>query len=154
MTDTVDKATRSRIMSNIKSTNTKIEIAVRKALFAKGFRYKINDKTLPGKPDIVLPKYKAIIFVNGCFWHGHNCSKGKIPKSNIMFWQKKIKNNKKRDNLNIKLLNKQNWKVAIVWQCSLIGKRTLGIEKTVEQLEIWLNAQTPENIQIPILNKN
>ena len=84
-------------MSKISSKDTKPEILVRKFLFSKGFRYRINVKTLPGKPDIVLPKYKTIIFVNGCFWHGHNCKKGKLPSSNTDFWKEKISNNKSRD---------------------------------------------------------
>ena len=79
-------------MSKISSKDTKPEILVRKFLFSKGFRYRINVKTLPGKPDIVLPKYKTIIFVNGCFWHGHNCKKGKLPSSNTDFWKEKISN--------------------------------------------------------------
>lgn len=93
-------------MSKISSKDTKPEILVRKFLFSKGFRYRINVKTLPGKPDIVLPKYKTIIFVNGCFWHGHNCKKGKLPSSNTDFWKEKISNNKSRDAKNSDLLVK------------------------------------------------
>ena len=91
MSDIFSQTKRSDIMSKISSKDTKPEILVRKFLFSKGFRYRINVKTLPGKPDIVLPKYKTIIFVNGCFWHGHNCKKGKLPSSNTDFWRKNIK---------------------------------------------------------------
>ena len=97
MSDIFSQTKRSDIMSKISSKDTKPEILVRKFLFSKGFRYRINVKTLPGKPDIVLPKYKTIIFVNGCFWHGHNCKKGKLPSSNTDFWKEKISNNKSRD---------------------------------------------------------
>ena len=113
-------------MSKISSKDTKPEILVRKFLFSKGFRYRINVKTLPGKPDIVLPKYKTIIFVNGCFWHGHNCKKGKLPSSNTDFWKEKISNNKSRDAKNSDLLVKLGWKVIIIWQCEIskIDNRT------------------------------
>ena len=106
MSDIFSQTKRSDIMSKISSKDTKPEILVRKFLFSKGFRYRINVKTLPGKPDIVLPKYKTIIFVNGCFWHGHNCKKGKLPSSNTDFWKEKISNNKSRDAKNSDLLVK------------------------------------------------
>jgi DNA mismatch endonuclease (patch repair protein) len=106
-------------MSKISEKNTKPEILVRKFLFSKGFRYRINVKTLPGKPDIVLPKYKTVIFINGCFWHGYNCKKGKLPSSNIDFWKEKISNNKSRDDKNFDLLVKLGWKVIIIWRCEI-----------------------------------
>lgn len=123
--DIVSEETRSYIMSKIHSKDTKPELIVRKALFAKGFRYRIHDKRLPGKPDIVLPKYKTVIFVNGCFWHGHddNCPIYKPPKSNVEFWQTKIRNNKQRDIKNIELLEEMGWKVITVWECSLRGHK-------------------------------
>ena len=113
MSDIFSSQKRSDIMSKISGKNTKPEILVRKFLFSKGFRYRINVKTLPGKPDIVLPKYKTVIFINGCFWHGHNCKKGKLPSSNIDFWKEKISNNKSRDDKNSDLLVKLGWKVNI-----------------------------------------
>ena len=119
MSDIFSQTKRSDIMSKISSKDTKPEILVRKFLFSKGFRYRINVKTLPGKPDIVLPKYKTIIFVNGCFWHGHNCKKGKLPSSNTDFWKEKISNNKSRDAKNSDLLVKLGWKVIIIWQCEI-----------------------------------
>ncbi|RUM92356.1 MAG: very short patch repair endonuclease [Thiomicrospira sp.] len=138
MTDTVNQQTRSKIMSQVKNKNTNIEIIVRKALFAKGFRYKINDKKLPGSPDIVLPKYRAVIFVNGCFWHGHHCPKGKPPKSNIKYWKDKIIKNQQRDEININQLLNQGWKVAIVWECTLKGKSAFPMKKILLTLENWL----------------
>ena len=119
MSDIFSFQKRSDIMSKIGGKNTKPEILVRKFLFSKGFRYRINVKTLPGKPDIVLPKYKTVIFINGCFWHGHNCKKGKLPSSNTDFWEKKISNNKSRDDKNFDLLVKLGWKVIIIWQCEI-----------------------------------
>lgn len=109
-------------MSKIKSTDTKPEVAVRKYLFSHGFRYRKNVKTLPGKPDIVLPKYKTVIFIHGCFWHGHECKYGKLPSSNTNFWKEKIEHNKKRDENQKKLLEKEGWKVLTVWQCELKNK--------------------------------
>lgn len=124
-------------MSKISEKNTKPEILVRKFLFSKGFRYRINVKTLPGKPDIVLPKYKTVIFINGCFWHGHNCKKGKLPSSNIDFQKEKISNNKSRDDKNSDLLVKLGWKVIIIWQCevSKIDNRIKILNKLLEDIK-------------------
>ncbi len=123
MTDIYSKQKRSEIMSKISGKDTKPEIVVRKYLFTHGFRYRKNVKTLPGKPDIVLPKYKTVIFVHGCFWHGHNCSAGKLPETNKEFWKKKISENVKRDRLNKKKLKELGWKVIVIWQCELKNKR-------------------------------
>lgn len=137
MSDIFSQTKRSDIMSKISSKDTKPEILVRKFLFSKGFRYRINVKTLPGKPDIVLPKYKTIIFVNGCFWHGHNCKKGKLPSSNTDFWKEKISNNKSRDAKNSDLLVKLGWKVIIIWQCEInnISNRKIRFECLLEELK-------------------
>lgn len=137
MSDIFSQTKRSDIMSKISSKDTKPEILVRKFLFSKGFRYRINVKTLPGKPDIVLPKYKTIIFVNGCFWHGHNCKKGKLPSSNTDFWKEKISNNKLRDAKNSDLLVKLGWKVIIIWQCEIskIDNRTKILNKLLEDIK-------------------
>lgn len=118
--DNHDKETRSYNMSRIRSTNTKPEEIVRKYLFSKGFRYRKNDRRYPGKPDIVLPKYKTVIFVNGCFWHGHqNCRYFVMPKSNIEYWEKKIAQNIKRDKENNESLTASGWRVLTVWECQL-----------------------------------
>lgn len=107
-------------MSKIPTKSTKPEITLRKALFAQGYRYRINDKKLPGKPDIVLPKYKVVIFVHGCFWHGHdNCKNHRIPKSNVEFWTNKINYNHERDKVNVAKLEQQGWKVLTVWECEI-----------------------------------
>lgn len=118
--DIHDKKTRSYNMSRIKSKNTKPEELVRKYLFSQGFRYIKNDRRLPGSPDIVLPKYKTVIFVNGCFWHGHNgCKYFVWPKSNEDFWKNKIKANIARDKKKTDALEALGWKVIVVWECEL-----------------------------------
>lgn len=120
MADVHNKKTRSYNMSQIKASNTKPELLVRKFLHAQGYRYKLHDKTLPGKPDIVLPKYKTVIFVHGCFWHGHvNCKYFKIPKTRTQWWLDKINTNKVNDAKAVKALKKEGWKVITVWECSL-----------------------------------
>lgn len=123
--DIWSKDKRSEVMALVKSKNTKPEILVRKHLFSLGYRYRINVKNLPGKPDIVLPKYKTIIFVHGCFWHGHKINgkyHRKIPQSNTEFWQTKIKNNAVRDIQNQKDLEEAGWRVFIIWECELSSK--------------------------------
>jgi DNA mismatch endonuclease, patch repair protein len=120
--DVHDKATRSYNMSQIKGKNTKPEIFVRIFLFSKGFRFRLHDKKLPGKPDIILPKYKTVIFVNGCFWHGHeNCKYFVVPKTRSDWWQKKIENTRMRDlESKIELIEK-GWDVIEIWECNVKG---------------------------------
>lgn len=136
--DVHDKKTRSYNMSQIKGKNTKPEEIVRKYLFAQGFRYRKNDKRLPGTPDIVLPKYKTVIFVNGCFWHGHEgCRHFVWPKSNQEFWKNKITNNIERDLRKCKELEKSGWNVVVLWECELkkaqIGNRLKTLVKEILQ---------------------
>jgi len=111
-------------MSKISGKETKPEILVRKYLFAQGFRYRKNVKELPGKPDIVLSKYKIVIFIHGCFWHGHSCKQGTLPQTNYKFWQEKIGKNVERDNRNILELKEKGWNVIIVWQCEIKNKKS------------------------------
>lgn len=111
---------RSEVMSRIRNKGTKPEVTLRKALFARGFRYRVNVKTLPGEPDIVLPRYKTVIFVHGCFWHGHpGCKYAYTPKSNTEFWINKISGNKERDAIVKRELEESGWKVIIVWECEI-----------------------------------
>ena len=131
MTDVHSKDTRSYNMSRIHGKDTKPEIQVRKYLFSKGFRFRKNDKRYPGKPDIVLPKYKTVIFINGCFWHKHDgCKYFVWPKSNVDFWKNKIESNVARDNSNYALLTKMGWNVIILWECELKKDR---IEETMDK---------------------
>lgn len=132
MADVHDKKTRSYNMSQIKGRDTKPEMLVRRFLHANGYRYKLHDKNLPGKPDIVLPKYKTVIFVHGCFWHGHsNCKYFTIPKTRTKWWMNKINGNKANDEKAVKALKKDGWKVITVWECKL---KPAGVEKTLNSL--------------------
>lgn len=119
MTDTKTPSERSENMSKIRSSDTKPEEIVRKYLFGQGFRYRKNDKRYPGKPDIVLPKYRTVIFVNGCFWHMHNCSRSRLPRSNQEYWKPKIERNVERDIESKLKLEADGWKVIVVWECEL-----------------------------------
>ena len=119
MADNHSKEVRSMNMSHIRSKNSKPEELVRKYLFSKGFRYRKNVRTLPGCPDIVLPKYKTVIFVNGCFWHKHDCPRFVWPSSNEDYWHTKIMGNVERDKRNTDEIQELGWKVLVVWECEL-----------------------------------
>jgi DNA mismatch endonuclease (patch repair protein) len=126
MADIVDQATRSQMMARIRGKNTSPEIRVRKYLHARGFRYRLHVKSLPGKPDIVLPKYHTVIFVHGCFWHQHpRCMDAVMPKSNKFFWKKKLEGNVKRDRLNIAALISSGWRCLTIWECQLSNAKSL-----------------------------
>jgi DNA mismatch endonuclease (patch repair protein) len=128
-------------MSKISGKETKPEILVRKFLFLKGFRFRKNVKELSGKPDIVLPKYKTVIFVHGCFWHGHSCKRGTLPETNHEFWQKKIGRNIERDIHDISELKEKEWNVIVVWQCEIKNKteREIRLDNLIK--EIYKNAE-------------
>ncbi len=133
MADVLTSAQRHLNMSRVRSKDTDIEMQVRRRLHADGFRYRLNVNNLPGKPDIVLPKYKTIVFINGCFWHGHRgCPLFVMPKTNTEFWMQKIQRNISRDLLNYKILMDMNWNVIIVWECALRKSRSC---ETLSQLE-------------------
>lgn len=151
MPDIVEKAKRSEMMSGIRSKNTRPELIVRKELFAKGLRYRLHLKNIPGKPDIIFKKYKAVIFIHGCFWHCHDCHLFKWPQTRQDFWHSKILSNKQRDINNRVLLEKEGWRVAVVWECALKGKTKLDIPILVKELEFWLHSsnhylEIPNNI--------
>ena len=151
MTDIFSSEKRSDIMSRIRSKDTKPEIKLRKALFARGFRYRTNDKRLPGTPDIVLPKYGTVIFVNGCFWHHHpDCKIATTPKSNTEFWQNKIKRNRQRDLENYWKLGELGWEVIVVWECELSHAHDADAvaDKLAERLHRKLHPQ-PRPYEIP-----
>lgn len=129
MTDIVDRTTRSRMMSGIKGRDTKPELIVRKYLHAHGLRFRLAPKNLPGKPDIVLSKYRTVVFVHGCFWHRHpGCEYTTVPTTNAIFWRKKFRENTKRDLRVQKLLQQARWRVIILWECEL-SQRRLGALK-------------------------
>ncbi|WP_148468645.1 very short patch repair endonuclease [Alistipes sp.] len=138
--DVHSKETRHYNMSMIRGKNTKPEIIVRSYLFSRGFRYRINVKKLPGTPDIVLKKYKTVIFINGCFWHGHNgCRKFVLPKTNTEWWLNKIKTNQLRDQQQYNLLENMDWCVIVIWECSLHKNY---IRSTLENLEMQIKKGT------------
>ena len=120
MVDTVTPQVRSRIMARIKSKNTEPELAVRRLLHGLGYRYRLHRKDLPGRPDLVFPSRRKVVFVNGCFWHGHEkCSRAHLPASNKNYWTAKLKRNKERDERNLALLNEGGWMVMVIWECEL-----------------------------------
>jgi DNA mismatch endonuclease (patch repair protein) len=147
MVDVVSPATRSRMMSAIRSKNTKPELLIRKALHARGFRFRLHVPGLPGKPDLVFPKYRAVVFVNGCFWHGHHCSLFKWPATKVDFWKKKIGRNRSHDLAVIEQLAALGWKVLLVWECALKGKRRRTLDEVVDVCSKWLK-ENHYNIEI------
>ena len=142
---------RSRRMATIHSKDTKPEVLVRKFLFAKGLRFRVCDRKLPGKPDIVLPKYRTVIFIDGCFWHGHeDCKYSRLPQTNTEFWKSKIETNKARDIKNVNALIAAGWHVIRLWECEIRHKATRA--KLLENLyeRITGNLQTPKPYTYPI----
>ena len=139
MIDVVDQATRSRMMSGIRSQHTKPEITIRKALHARGFRYSLHPKGLPGKPDIVMPKWKVVIFVHGCFWHRHGCHFSKMPSNNAEFWERKLSGNQLRDARVKQALADLGWRSATIWECATRGRAALiSLPDLVDNLERWI----------------
>ena len=132
-TDVFSAEKRSAVMRSVKSKDTKPEITLRKALFALGYRYRLNVKDLPGKPDLVFPKHKSVLFVHGCFWHGHDCKRGRrVPKTNTDYWLGKIQKNRERDQKNKRALEALGWRVLTVWECSIpaLDPSSLPIRRT------------------------
>jgi DNA mismatch endonuclease (patch repair protein) len=136
MPDKYSKETRSRMMSGIKNKNTKPEIMIRKELFGNGFRYRLYNKKLPGKPDLVLKKYMAVIFIHGCFWHRHNCRYFVWPKSNVEFWREKINSNKRNDQKVIKELQSMGYRICVFWEC--VTRDNGLFPKAMKKLINWL----------------
>ncbi len=134
--DIVSKDKRSQMMANIKNKNTNPEVLIRKELFRRGFRYRINIKDVFGKPDILLHKYQVVIFIHGCFWHGHKCKYFKIPETNTIFWTNKINKNRDRDLLVQSKLQSEGWRIACIWECSIKKKETLS--ELLDALSLWI----------------
>lgn len=143
MADVVDKATRSRMMSGIKAKNTKPEIAIRTGLHTLGFRYRLHVKEIPGTPDIVLPKFRALVIVQGCYWHGHNCRFFKLPGSNVDFWRKKIAANHLRDQRSLTEQHKAGWRTLVVWECAVRAsvKKNSKID-LVGSVASWISSES------------
>ncbi len=132
------------MMSGIKGKNTNPELVIRKALFAKGFRYRLHDNKLPGKPDLVFPKYNAVIFVHGCFWHAHDCRLFKWPSTNEDFWRTKISRNTEVDEQNRSSLRDKGWRVLEVWECALKGSKKLEFDNLIDLVTVWLQSESTQ----------
>lgn len=140
MADIVLAEVRSRMMAGIQGKNTKPELVFRKALHAAGFRYRLHDRRLPRVPDLILPRYRAAIFVNGCFWHGHNCPMFKLPAARPGFWRAKITRNMAVDVRNAELLEDSGWRRAVVWECVLKGKSRRPLADVISTCASWLHS--------------
>ena len=146
--DTVDKETRSRIMSSVGQKDTGLETMLRAALHKAGLRYRLCDRKLPGSPDLVFPRFGAVIFVHGCYWHSHGCYKSTVPKSRREFWADKFSANRQRDEHTIVLLQERGWRIMVVWECALVGKHALPLDEITELVRVWLTG-TEEHGEIP-----
>lgn len=140
MVDVVDAVTRSRMMAGIRGKDTKPEIAVRKALHAQGLRFRLHAKDIPGRPDLVLPKYRAAIFVHGCFWHGHDCELFRLPASRPEFWAQKIESNKQRDEKVGAMLVGAGWRELTIWECAFRGKQKIGFDEVIHRAIEWIKS--------------
>jgi DNA mismatch endonuclease (patch repair protein) len=126
------------MMSGIRGKDTSPELRIRKALFRKGFRYRLHDKKLPGKPDLVFPGHRAVVLIHGCFWHGHDCHLFKWPSTRPKFWKEKINRNRTRDLEVTEMLSKNGWRILTVWECALKGKEKLDFDDMVSTIENWI----------------
>lgn len=141
MADIVDPPTRSRMMSGIRGRDTGIELAIRKALFARGLRFRTDVRGMPGRPDIVLPRWRAAVLVHGCFWHAHDCGLCRIPATRPDFWRDKLEGNAARDRRNHDALLAAGWRVAIVWECALRGRGARALTEAADRLTEWIRGQ-------------
>ena len=138
--DVVTPAVRSRMMAGIRGRDTKPELAIRSALHRQGFRFRLHRRDLPGKPDMVFARYRAVIFVHGCFWHGHDCHLFRWPRTREKFWREKIGSNMQRDRNQIAALLEEGWRIATIWECALKGRSRLPFEEIVENTASWLKS--------------
>lgn len=128
-------------MAAIRSKNTKPELLIRKGLHAAGCRFRLHVRNMSGKPDLVLPRYRAVVFVNGCFWHGHQCAMFKLPSTRSEFWREKIGQNVERDTLAQRALLEQGWRVCVVWECALRGRNRLPEGNAIQKITSWLRSE-------------
>lgn len=141
MADIVSPDVRSRMMSGIRGKNTRPELLLRRALHARGLRYRLHQRGLAGKPDLVFRKWRAALFVHGCFWHGHDCSLYKVPGTRPEFWREKIESNRARDSRAEARLRETGWRVGVVWECALRGKGRQPPEQVAARVADWLDSQ-------------
>ena len=147
MADIVTPVKRSKMMSGIRGKNTGLEMILRKGLHSRGFRFRLHVPDLEGKPDMDFPKYNALLFAHGCFWHGHDCHLFKMPQTRTAFWREKIAANVQRDIAVKKALESKGWRIGIVWECAIKGRGRLGIDQTIDQCARWLTG-TNTNFEI------
>lgn len=143
MADNVSPEVRSRMMAGIRGKDTKPELMIRKGLHAAGFRFRLHSRDVPGHPDLVLPKYRAVIFVNGCFWHGHDCHLFRMPATRQEFWQAKIRRNIERDAEVRKELSALGWRCLTVWECALKGRTRRSADEVVSACRAWIAGDKP-----------
>lgn len=144
MADIVAPEVRSRMMSGIRGSNTKPELLLRRGLHSKGFRFRLHDRALAGRPDIVFPRFRAVIFAHGCFWHGHNCNLFRWPATRAEFWKSKIERNRSNDLRAQNSLRVDGWRYAIVWECALRGTGKLNFSDVLRMCADWLHSQEVE----------
>ncbi|MGO7201824.1 very short patch repair endonuclease [Rhizobium ruizarguesonis] len=140
MADIVTPEKRSLMMAGIRGKDTNPEILIRRALFARGWRYRVHDKRLPGKPDLVFPRLKAVVFVDGCFWHGHHCHLFRLPSSKVEFWRNKIGSNCARDIEVRRKLDELGWRHLTVWECAIKGRSRWAISAVIDMVAAWLES--------------
>lgn len=138
MADVVDAATRSRMMAGIRGKDTRPEMILRRGLHSRGFRYRLHDRRLPGSPDLVFPGRRAVIFVHGCFWHGHGCHMFRLPATRREFWEAKIEGNRARDEAAEAALLADGWRVLTIWECALKGRERLPVDEVLDRAADWL----------------
>lgn len=146
--DTVDAKTRSRIMASIRGKDTRPELRLRSLLHRSGLRFRLHAKDLPGKPDLVFPKYRAVIQVHGCFWHGHDCGRFKLPETHRAFWSGKISRNRERDAKSEEALLSADWRIGIIWECALVGTSARKDEALENAVRRWLFSRR-KRLEIP-----
>lgn len=140
MADIVAPEVRSRMMSGIRGTDTKPELVLRRGLHGLGFRFRLHDRSLPGTPDMVFPRYGAVLFAHGCFWHGHDCPLFRLPSTRTEFWSAKISRNRVVDATSEEALSRLGWRVGIVWECSLKGRGRRSLEEVIGGCATWLRS--------------
>jgi DNA mismatch endonuclease (patch repair protein) len=141
MTDIVDRATRSRMMAGIRGRDTKPELEVRRALHKLGFRFRLHSTKLPGRPDLVFPKHQAVVFVHGCFWHGHDCRYFKAPSTRAAFWSTKIAGNRSRDERRARELHDSGWRVMVIWECAIRDRTSDERLAVMARLARWIKGK-------------
>jgi DNA mismatch endonuclease (patch repair protein) len=142
MADVVNAHVRSRMMAGIRAKNTVPEMTIRRALHRRGFRYRLHSRKLPGKPDLVFPKFGAVVFVHGCFWHGHDCHLFKWPSSRKRFWRKKIEGTRRRDRVASEMIVNAGWRILTIWECAIKGRTRCSDAEVVEIVARWLTTGT------------